>query len=343
MKRWMAAATAGLAAVFGLAAPGAAKASSSNWYQVYQSGYSGAFFDIAAISKSDAWAVGELENSKGDTIYEPFIRHYNGSGWLTVTIPGAKNVTSDYVAASSASNVWIAGSTSNFTGSEVYRYDGSHWHKVALPALASVLGLVVLAPNNVWAIGSLGTVSGNVFHWNGSRWVGYDFNVLPQSISASSADNVWMAGIGYSGKTQLAVAYQWNGRTWHNAHLARTVLLAGPAVSAVSPSDVWVGWSTETSADALHWDGHHWHVVKAADDVAADSSDIITDGQGGWWWGPFARLDGSTWTGVAIPEASAGGWGPVVRIPGTRSFWLAATVKNHGDSTQHPTIYRFDL
>jgi hypothetical protein len=352
MKRWMVAAATGLAAVCGVVTPGTARAGSGQWYQAYQSGYSGSFYNIAAISGNDTWAVGDLFNSKGNTIYQPFIRHYDGSGWRTVTIPGAKNFTTDKVAASAANNVWFAGLTnSSVASSVVYRYDGSRWHKVPLPALTYVHGLVVLAPNNVWAFGSSGTLlapgassTADVFHWNGSRWQGYYFNVLPQAISASASNNVWMAGIGYSGSTQLAVAYRWNGSAWHNAHLPRTVVPTGPSVTAVSPSNVWVGWETETLADALHWDGQHWHTVKSPDNVLADSLDIVPDGQGGYWWGAFARLTGSTWIGgINIPASSSGNFGPVVRIPGTSSFLMAAEITNVGSSIEHPTIYRFDL
>ncbi len=35
----------------------------------------------------------------------------------------------------------------------------------------------------------------------------------------------------------------------------------GPGVTAVSPSNVWIGWDDTTSEHALHWNGHHWLTV----------------------------------------------------------------------------------
>ena len=83
-----------------------------------------------------------------------------------------RNFTSDRVAASSA-NVWILGTSASGTyPTTVYRYDGSRWHKVLIPAHANLHDLVVLGPANVWAFGSSGTSAADVFHWNGHGWQG---------------------------------------------------------------------------------------------------------------------------------------------------------------------------
>ena len=118
-----------------------------------------------------------------------------------------------------------------------------------------------------------------------------------------------------------------------------------PGVTASSPSDVWIGWDTATTARGMHWDGHRWHVITAPGNVIAEGSNIVPDGHGGDWFGPFGRWTGRTWTGAfdISPGFSAGGFGPVVRVPGTSSFWLAAGVKNTASSIEEPTIYRYDL
>jgi len=97
MKRWMAGAVTVLAAVAGLAASGPATASSGAWYQAYQVSRSGIFSEIAAINKTNIWAVGDLWGKKGNAIYQPFIRHYADRGWTTVTIPGSPKFESDQV------------------------------------------------------------------------------------------------------------------------------------------------------------------------------------------------------------------------------------------------------
>ena len=124
----------------------------------------------------------------------------------------------------------------------VYRYDGSHWHKIPVPAATALEGAVALGPNNVWALGSSATifapgssVSATVFHWNGAKWRGYSLDkgaLVPESISASKGNNVWIAGAVRAGPAERAVAYRWNGTGWHNAGLPR-VLNDDPGVSAL--------------------------------------------------------------------------------------------------------------
>jgi hypothetical protein len=345
MKRWMAVAAMGVAAVGGIVTSGTARASSAAWYQVYQSRFSGSFYDIAAISKSNIWAVGETDNKAGKTIYQPFIRHFNGSSWQTLTIPGATNSTSDWVSASAANNVWVGGLNNSSVGtSVVYRWDGAHWGRVPVPALTYLQGVVVLATNNVWAFGSSGTIPDDVFHWNGTKWQGYlvdTLNFVPQGISASAANNVWLSGFAFSGSKQVAAAYRWTGSAWHPVSMPHPVLNdGGPNVTTVSPSNVWIGWEDTTTSYALHWDGQHWHTVTTP--YYAFPSDIVPDGKGGYWFGAQAILTGSTWTSEQVPGFT-GGFGGVTRIPGTTSFLLSAGVETGSSSTEKPTIFRFDL
>ena len=59
----------------------------------------------------------------------------------------------------------------------------------------------MLGPGNVWAFGDSGTVADDIFHWNGSKWQHYlssDINFIPQHISASAPNNVWVSGFAYS-------------------------------------------------------------------------------------------------------------------------------------------------
>jgi hypothetical protein len=341
----MVVAALGLAAVGGIVTPGAARASSSAWYQVYQSGSPGSFYQTAAISKSNIWTVGETETKAGNTIYTPFIRHFNGIGWQAITIPNASGSTADWVSASAGNNVWVGGrKNSSVATTVVYRWNGAQWGKVPLPAMTSIGGVVVLAPNNVWAWAMSGTVADDIFHWNGSGWQYYlpdNINFVPQGISASAPNNVWVSGYAISGSKQVAAAYRWDGSAWHPVSMPHPVLNdGGPNVTAVSPSDVWIGWEEQTSSHALHWDGHQWHSVTGS--YYADTLDIVPDGKGGYWFGAQAILTGSTWTNEQVPEFN-GGWIGVTRIPGTTSFLLNAGVETGSPGPVKPTIFRFDL
>jgi hypothetical protein len=352
MKRWVAGAVAVLAAVGGLAASGSARASSDAWYEVYQANTRGSFMSVAAISKTNMWVVGEAWNKKGAFVYRPLIRHYDGGSWKTVTIPGSPRFESVGVLASAANNVWVFGETaSELDNTVMYRYDGSHWRKVPLLADSVLLGpAVVLSPRNVWAVGSCGDIfvrgcalSDSVFHWNGSRWQGYGFDhgdVVAWSVSASAANNVWVAGNTQKG-VQRAVAYRWNGTSWHNADMPRVRVdnSAAETVTAFSRSNVWVGWDF---SDAAHWNGRRWQTLTAPAEFGPDSSNIVPDGEGGYWFGATAILTGSTWTSVPSPDIT-GAFGSVARIPGTESFQLPGYVENSSFTMSTPTLFRFDL
>jgi hypothetical protein len=335
----------GVAAVLGIVTPGAAQASSAAWYQVYQASASGSFYQTAAISTTNIWAVGPTYTTAGKTIYQPFIRHFNGSSWQAITIPNASSSTADWVSASAANNVWVGGLKNSSTAtSVVYRWNGTGWAKIPVPAMTYLQGVVALAPNNVWAFGPSGTVYDDVFHWNGTKWQGYlsnTLNFVPQGISASAANNVWVSGYAYSGSKQVVTAYRWNGSAWHPVSMPHPVFdNAGPTVTAVSTANIWIGWFDNTSSHALHWDGYGWHSVTVA--YYADPLNIVPDGQGGYWFGAGAVLTGSAWTSEQVP-AFTGGYGGVTRIPGTTSFLLNAGVEAAGSSTEKPTIFRFDL
>lgn len=351
MRRRMAAAAValaagvGMAAMVSVAARGAPKPSTTaGWNLVFQSRRSGIFQSVAAVSKTNVWAGPYLfEGSR--TVYGPYVWHFNGSTWKAVTIPGAR-MNSDSVQATSASDVWVFGLTPNsmdVAASAAFRWNGRHWHKVPVPAYTFLQGTVVLSPSNVWAFGGSFNLTGDVFHWNGRKWASYNLDFFPQSVSASSARNVWMTGMDRAGKREVATAYRWNGRRWLPVSMPHPVIDYGPTVTALSRSNAWIGWDTTTTVDALHWNGHRWREVIAPDSVEA-SSDIIPDGRGGYWFGPFADWTGRVWishTDIS-PEPNGGAFEGVVRIPRTLSFLMPAGVANVGSSTQHPTIYRLD-
>ena len=345
MKRWIVVAAMGLTAVSGIATSGTARASSTAWYQVYQSGSTGVFNPFAALSKSNIWAVADTYTAKGQTVYQPFIRHFNGSSWQAITIPNSSGSTSDWVAASAANNVWVGGENKSGSGETVYRWNGAHWGKVPLPAMTGLAGIVVLAPNNVWAYGSSGTIYDDVFHWNGTKWVGYlsnTTNFLPEGISASAANNVWVSGYAWSGSKEVAAAYQWNGSAWHAVSMPHPVISDVADVTAVSPANVWVGYDINSAYRVLHWDGHLWHTLTLPY-YSLGYTAPVPDGKGGYWFGPQAILTGSTWTHVQVPGYT-GGEGGVSRIAGTTSFLMNAGVETGSTlSTEHPTIFRFDL
>jgi hypothetical protein len=62
----------------------------------------------------------------------------------------------------------------------------------------------------------------------------------------------------------------------------------------------------------------------------------------GYWFGAMTIFTGSKWTNEQVPGFS-GCFRSVTRIPGTSSFLLNAGVETGSNSTEKPTIFRFDL
>jgi hypothetical protein len=345
VKRWVVGATLGLTALSGIVAPATAQAGSAAWYQVYQAGGSSGFFtQVAAISRSNIWAVGDTSTTAGKPIYRPFVRHFNGSSWQAITIPHATDSTADWVSGT-AGNVWVGGLKNSPDADDVvYRWNGARWAKIPMPALTALDDVTALSPDNVWALGSSGTVPYDIFHWNGSRWQYYladTINFIPQALSASGPDDVWVSGIVYRGSKQVVAAYRWNGRAWSRVSMPYRVFNnGGPGVTAVSRSNVWIGWYDTTSEHALHWNGHHWLTVTSS--YYEDPINVVPDGEGGYWFGAKEILTGSTWTTEELPGFS-GGYGNVIPIPGTTSFLLPAGVETGSSSIERPTIFRFDF
>jgi hypothetical protein len=255
------------AGVAGIAAPGTATAgTTADWHLDFQAVHAyGLFRSIAAISGTNVWAVADLYGGRAGRVYAPYIRHFDGNSWEAVKIRGAR-MTSDFVQATAPDDVWVFGLTPNsvhMTASGAYRWDGKHWRKVPVPRYTYLQGVVALGPSNVWAFGSSDTLPGDVFHWNGRKWRSYNLNFSPQFISGSSARNVWLTGLARAGKKDKAAAYQWSGSRWRSVRTPHPIVDFGPGVTAITRSNVWIGWDTATTAKAAHWDGRRWTELTA--------------------------------------------------------------------------------
>lgn len=349
MKKALAAAAAVVAAGAAAIVPGAAHASTApGWNRIFQGPSTGYVSSVDPISATNIWEASVL--TSGDkTLYQPDVLHYNGSTWSKVTIPGAA-ISSTRVQSTGKNNVWVFGGrdTSGVESDAAYRWNGSAWTRISVPARTYLQGTVVLGPWNVWAFGGSASMPGDIFHWTGSGWKAYDtnysFRFAPESIAASSASNIWIAGT-TGGNSPKLVAYHWNGSHWYKSAAPQPTVASTPSVAVLSGSNVWIGWATSTTQYAYHYNGTGWVKVTAPASVYANSSALVPDGRGGVWWGPFADLDGTTWTSTdsVSPDYDGGGFGPVASIPGTSSAVMGAGVINPGSSVEHPTIYRLNF
>jgi hypothetical protein len=248
---------------------------------------------VAAISRTDAWAVGDYSAS-GTT--QALIEHWDGTAWQQVPSASVSfpNILTG-VAAVSATDVWAVGEYFNNTDvgqTLIEHWDGAAWTVVPSPNPGGpgngnfLSGVAATAAANVWAVG--GYVTGAAFahktlilHWNGAAWQRVPSpNPSPTSnmlngVSASSATDAWAVGR-YENSTGPGhtLIEHWNGTAWTRVPSpdpSGTLLFATlNGVAAISSAGAWAVGDYENSARVQlslieHWNGTAWRQVPSPD------------------------------------------------------------------------------
>ena len=223
---------------------------------------------ITAISANDIWAVGGAE---GGNLFE----HWDGTAWTPTIVSLGGAFASGAASADATNDVWamgFSGLSSAKATPFVAHFDGATWQSVpsvpfASPISAAFNGVVALAPNNVWAVGTIaevlnGPTSTLIEHYDGTEW-----SVVP-SPSAGQESN----------------------------------LLLG--ITAVSPTDIWAFGQVSVNSDLgkktllLHWDGTSWTLAPSpSPDMGGPLLDTlfggVTTGQNVWIVGAQSAVPGS--------------------------------------------------
>ncbi|MHB1877239.1 MAG: beta propeller repeat protein, partial [Streptosporangiaceae bacterium] len=110
---------------------------------------------MAATSPGNAWALGFTTATK---TRETLIFHWNGRAWKRVANPGPAGASVYAVAATSARNAWMVGST----GSGkilILHWNGRAWKRVASPSPghAFLNAVAATSARNAWAVGGDGS------------------------------------------------------------------------------------------------------------------------------------------------------------------------------------------
>lgn len=347
-KRGALAAAGAAALALTTAVPGDAATTAAWRLSYYASTITGGMYSVAAISKTNAWAVGVTYHGQ-TLVNSPYVLHWNGTKWSTVSIPGGSGYSTSLVAASSASNVWVLGTGSDSLSQEIFRYDGSHWHTMSVPE-GNLDNLVVLSASNAWVTGQISCTGSttdmkcvtDVWHWNGSTWAAHPINASVYNIAGSSATNIWAAGLGNvnqnTGEGTIA-AYRWTGAHWFPVVMSHPKMSGWPDITIGSASDIWIaGWrGTSSQVLALRWTGSTWQQVISSGSSAA-SPDLVPYGSTGVWMGPWIFWTGRSWVSTTQNLSFGGGIYDFVKVPGTSgSYWGAGGVdKNSSSATQHP-------
>jgi hypothetical protein len=290
---------------------------------------------VSARTGNDAWAVGEQFVGAGQTPAPPVAYHWIGNQWSLVPTPSL-GVSASFsgVSASSATDAWAVGFSvlgHHQDSTLLEHWNGQAW---SVDTAAEVTGyaagltsVVDLSSSNAWAVGQGG--SGPLLeHWNGSTWSPVtlpdaEFTPGPgQSLSATSASDIWLAGTSFnlSTDTTVAEALHYNGTTWSVVPMAQpgTNTPSIQAVTAISPSDAWavgedIGATSAVGGSTLieHWNGTSWSIVpsptpgadpfltgvaaRGPNDVYAVGSNLPSV-NGGADQGLILRWNGSAWS-----------------------------------------------
>jgi surface antigen len=314
------------------------------------------FFKVAAVSSSDAWAIGGYRNSANQS--EPVLAQWNGSSWQQAATPSPAGGTGGLadVSAPTAQDVWAVGSQGRNNSSWVLHYDGTGWHTIPATGMGTLVPslVVALSPSNVWVAGSPNnSPQVEVAHWNGTSWTRPALPSLACPYFSSLASvpgtsQVLIAGQDLCREPQVPVALRWNGTSWAVMHMTSSKILGQiSGVTALSATNIWADGiqypdnDTEIAPLLEHWDGTTWTIVTAPgigknygtmESIANDGPDDILAVGSQWCTGSSCpnrtlalQYNGTNWAVIPTPDPAVGPNGNTFStessIPGTTQFW----------------------
>jgi hypothetical protein len=265
----------------------------------------------AAISVSDAWAVGNYRTATGGE--SPLVVRWDGTAWTQVTSPSPAAYSLLLgVSATSSSNAWAVGYYYNGTAYQtlIEHWDGTAWTQVTSPSegtSASYLtSVAATSASNAWAVGYYydGTADQPlILHWNGTVWTqvaspnpgGPDSTTQLSGVAATSHANAWAVGYYGNGSTNETLIEHWNGTVWTQVASPNPGGSNGSYLADVASASAGSAWAVgsyeaSTTSETLveHWNGTSWTQVASPNPggthgsflhaVASYSSDAGTAG-----------------------------------------------------------------
>jgi len=174
---------------------------------------------VDATGTADAWAVGSATSDGQSAPRVPLVLRWNGTGWVSMTLPATGSTELSGVDARTAGDVWAVGSSSSADGKQPYvaRFDGTSWRRVATPILAGggeLTDVVALSASTVVAVGRSNGAP-LILRWNGTSWA--------RETTPTSA-NPYLTGAAAGGPGSVwAVGYRFE----LNAYSNRTLTMLG--------------------------------------------------------------------------------------------------------------------
>jgi hypothetical protein len=241
-----------------------------------------ALSSVAAVSPTDAWAVGYYSDGISD---QTLILHWNGKKWKVQPSPVVASVNHrrvssrttvglSGVAAASSNNVWAVGFHFNGTANQtlIEHWNGTKWRiqRSVNPGGStndnSLSAVTATSSGNAWAVGDYFSASSDkpvVEHWNGKAWKfqkspnpGGSSGTRLNGVAATSSSNAWAVGdYGNMIAQDPTVVEHWNGKRWTvqpSLDVNASSLLGVAATSATNAWAVGFYFGTSSHALALH-------------------------------------------------------------------------------------------
>ncbi len=248
--------------------------------------------DVAAISATDAWAVGFHHNPAYCTFCPaPLVMHWDGARWSIVETPtiAQPKVQLTSVSAVRSSDIWAVGHWLNDTaltaGTLIEHWDGASWSVVASPnpgMFNALYGVAAVSSDDAWAVGdkwlSWSQKVPLILRYDGEEWAEVEYPPVSYgelaSVHAVAEDDVWAVGVAGVLSTGFeTLTLHWDGTSWTKVPFPvepGALYVNLYSVSGVASDDVWAvgvhkflnGNGHQLSlARTYHWDGSSWTSV----------------------------------------------------------------------------------
>ncbi len=310
---------------------------------------------LAALSPTDAWAVGAYKKTGSP----PAVEHWDGTSWSVMQAPGlTRNETGfNAVTAVSPTEAMAVGYANDGGGFKPLAdlWDGTAWRSAPLPPAlrsATLVHTVALGHNDIWAVGKraiAGVQRPVMVHWSGSTWSIAPAPTTPGALlglAAASASDAWAVGYLETTAGETGLIMHFDGTRWTASTPPELFGMVLTSVSADGAGDVWAAGYEQAGEGwrpvALHWDGTAWTATATADpgsSVAAFRGVDARSPDDVWAvgmrldparsaYGPLIEhWDGTSWSAETGATAGGGSGGSelfaVDAAPGSDSVWAS--------------------
>lgn len=351
-NRWMVTVALAGAGVVGVSASAvaaepaqapAAKAASSGWRMYKTLPSSGTFWNTAASSWGNAWAVGT-----GRTSGTPLAWRWNGHKWAQVAMPSGTTGLSE-VSTSGVHNTLFLSTGAN---RRLIKWNNGKWTVATAAHSKGVYHVAAAGARQIWGAGD-----GFMRHYDGAKWhdSALPAGVTIADISVNHYNDVW--AVGYKkvdDNTDRPFAMHWNGSSWHTTSVPNYTVpnadqndVTLDSVAFLGGDDVYASGNVNTGERVdkpilVHWNGTKWSKVTLPSTVKSPyaSVGVTPVGGGGIWYGwanrhILRRASSGHWTDYTLPSKSGPAVEAIAHIPGSKTS-LAVGVTT--GSTGHPFI-----